>query len=169
MLIVKGIILIMLLFSSCYIGILISKKYQNRVKELKEMKSLLTIFSTKIKLTYEPIPNIFEELGNKKDSNINNIFKVASENMKDMPAGKAWIKALDIKNTNLKKEDIEILKGLSNLLGKVDIEGQVNEIELVDNFLDRQIEKAEEESKKNEKMYKTLGITVGLAMVIVFI
>lgn len=169
MFIVKGIVLMLLLFSSSYIGILISMKYKSRVKELKEMKTLLTIFSTKIKLTYEPIPQIFEELGKKENSNISYIFKKASENMKEMQAGKAWINALEMKNTNLKKEDIEILKGLSTLLGKVDLEGQISEIELVDNFLDKQIEKAEEESKKSEKMYKTLGITAGLAMVIIFI
>ena len=169
MLIIKGIILIMLLFSSSYIGLLVSKKYQNRVKELKEMKSLLKIFSTKIRLTYETIPQIFKELGNKENSNISYIFKIASKNMQELPAGEAWIKALENQNTNLKKEDIEVLKGLSALLGKVDLEGQVSEIELVDNFLDKQIEKAEEESKRNEKMYKTLGVTAGLAMVIIFI
>lgn len=169
MIIMKYIILLLLLISSSYIGILVSKKYQNRVKELKEMKSLLTIFLTKIKLTYEPIPQIFAELGDKENSNISYIFKIASEKMKEMPAGQAWLKALKLQNSNLKKEDIEVLKGLSNLLGKVDLEGQTSEIELVENFLDKQIEKAEEESKKSEKMYKTLGITVGLAMVIVFI
>ena len=169
MLMIKYIILIMLLFCSSYIGILISKKYQSRVSELKEMKSFLTIFSTKIKLTYEPIPKIFEELGSKENSNISYIFKTASEKMRDLPAGEAWIKSLENQNTNLKKEDIEVLKKLSNLLGKVDLEGQVSEIELVDSFLDKQIEAAEEESKKNQKMYKTLGVTVGLAMVIVLI
>ena len=169
MFMVKGIILIMMLFSSSYIGLLISKKYQNRVKELKEIKSLLKIFSTKIRLTYEPIPQIFKELGNKENSNISYIFKIASQNMQELPAGKAWINAIDNQNTNLKKEDLEVLKGLSTLLGKVDLDGQVSEIELVDNFIDKQIEKAEDESKKNEKMYKTLGVTVGLAMVIIFI
>ena len=162
-------ILMMILFSSSYIGILIANKYQSRVKELKEMKSFLAIFSTKIKLTYEPIPQIFEELGNKENSNISYIFKIASEKMKELSAGEAWIKSLEIQNTSLKKEDIEVLKSLSNLLGKVDLEGQVSEIELVDNFLDKQIENAEEESRKNQKMYKTLGVTVGLAMVIVLI
>lgn len=32
-----------------------------------------------------------------------------------------------------------------------------------------QIEKAEEERKKNEKMYKTLGVVIGLAVVIILI
>ena len=170
MIMIKYIILIIILLSSSYIGILIAKKYQTRVKELKEMKSLLAIFATKIKLTYEPIPQIFKELGNKQNinnSNITNLFKIASKEMEELPAGEAWLNALEKSNTNLKKEDIEVLKNLSNLLGKVDIEGQISEIELVDNFLNTQIEKAEEERKKSEKMYKVLGVTVGLAMVIV--
>ena len=172
MIIMKYIILIILLVLSSYIGVMISNKYKNRVIELKEIKNLLAIFATKIKLTYEPIPQIFEELGNKKNTNvpsITNLFKMAAKEMKELSAGEAWLKALEKGNTNLKKEDIEVLQGLSNLLGKVDIEGQVNEIELVDNFLDTQIKKAEEESKKSEKMYKVLGITVGLAIVIVLI
>lgn len=170
MIVIKYMILIILLLSSSYIGILVSKKYQNRVIELKEIKTYLSIFIAKVKLTYEPIPQIFEELGRKQtknSSNITQLFKVASKEMKELPAGKAWLKALEKVNTNLKKEDIEVLRNLSNLLGKVDIEGQVNEIELVDNFLNTQIKKAEEESKKSEKMYKVLGITVGLAIVIV--
>ena len=47
--------------------------------------------------------------------------------------------------------------------------GQVSEIKLIDNFLDRQIEKAEQDRKKNEKMYKTLGVTIGLAIVVVLV
>lgn len=49
------------------------------------------------------------------------------------------------------------------------LSGQVNEIKLIDSFLNVQIEKAEQEKRKNEKMYKTLGVTVGLAIVIVLI
>ena len=166
---IKYVILVLLFASSSYIGVLIAKKYQARVRELKEIKTSLAIFATKIKLTYQPIPQIFEELGNKEQSNISSLFQTASKNMKELPAGQAWLEALDNANTNLKKEDIEVLKGLSSLLGKVDLEGQVSEIELVDHFLDKQIEIAQEESKKSEKMYKTLGITVGLAMVIILI
>lgn len=167
--IIRYIILLLLFASSSYIGLLIAKKYQARVRELKEMKTSLAVFATKIKLTYEPIPQIFKELGNKEQSNISHIFQAASEKMKQLPAGQAWLETLEKANTNLKKEDIEVLKGLSSLLGKVDLEGQVSEVELVDHFLDKQIEIAQEESKKSEKMYKTLGVTVGLALVIVLL
>ena len=49
------------------------------------------------------------------------------------------------------------------------MDGQVSQIEITKSFIDMQISKAEEEKKKNEKLYKTLGVTVGLAIVIVLI
>ena len=67
---IKCVILVLLFASSSYIGVLIAKKYQARVRELKEMKASLAIFATKIKLTYEPIPQIFQELAYKQQSNI---------------------------------------------------------------------------------------------------
>lgn len=167
--IIKYITLILILSSTSYIGILISKKYLNRVKDLKEMKNALNMFSTKIKFTYEPIPQTFKEISQKTKPNISNIFKNAYEKMNTQNAGKALEEALDESNTNMTKEDIEVLKNLSNLLGKIDIEGQVNEVELVEKFLDTQIEIAEEEKQKYVKMYKTLGVTVGLAVVIILI
>ena len=167
--IIKYIILIIIFFLCTYIGILISKKYSNREKELKQMKTALNIFLTKVKLTYEPIPDIFNEISKKVDFNISNIFKDASKRMKYISAGDAWIESLDNSTTNMNKEDIEILKGLSNLMGVVNVEGQVSQIKLIDTFLDEQIENAQKEKEKNSKMYKTLGIIVGLAVVIVAI
>lgn len=168
---IKYIGLALILGSCSYIGILISKKYSNRVKELKEMKSALNIFITKIKYTYEPIPKIFEEISNKTKEykNISNIFKNAINEMKEYEAGEAWNKSLEKTNTNMRKEDIEVLKGLSKLLGKVDAEGQVREIELVENFLETQIEEAEKEKLKSEKMYRTLGISIGVAITVILI
>ena len=59
------------------------------------------------------------------------------------------------------------MKKLGKLLGQTDVEGQVSEIEITQSFLDMQIEKAEEEKRKNQKMYKTLGIVIGLVFVII--
>ena len=69
----------------------------------------------------------------------------------------------------LNQEDINIIKGLGKQLGKTDVEGQVSEIALTNEFLDIQIKDAEEQCKKNEKMYKTLGTIIGIAIVIILI
>ena len=78
-------------------------------------------------------------------------------------------KAVDESNNNFTKEDKDIIKGLAKMLGKTDIDGQVSEIRLTNKFLEVQIKDAENEKNKNEKLYKTLGATVGLALVIILI
>jgi len=165
----KIIILLLIFLSSTIIGVLLSKKYINRVIELKEIKNSLNIFKTKIKYTYEPIPEVFKEIGVNTKQNIANIFINASNNMEKMTAGEAWIESIRTSSTNMNKEDLNILKNLSKLLGKTDIEGQISEIELTSNFINTQIEKAEKERVKNEKLYKTLGMVTGMAIVIILI
>lgn len=167
--IIKYILLIGILIASILIGRLISKKYVDRVKELKEMKNALNIFKTKMRFTYEPIPDIFEEIAKQlTNGNIATIFLKASKKMKQKTAGQAWEEALEEEN-NLNKEDKEILNSLSRLLGKTDLEGQLSEVEVTTTFLETQIKKAEEARKKNEKMYQTLGMVAGLAIVIVLL
>ena len=58
---------------------------------------------------------------------------------------------------------------LGKMLGKTDKSGQISEIELVSNFLDKQINDAEEMKTKNEKLYKTLGVLGGLTIAIILI
>ncbi len=166
---IKLIILNLILISSTIIGITFSKKYAYRVKELQEMKSALNMFITKIKFTYEPIPSTFLYISEKVEGNISRIFKNAIEEMESKPAGEAWNSSLDIISTNMKKEDIDVIKNLGRLLGKTDIDGQINEIKLVNSFLDTQIKNAEEEKNKNEKMYRTLGIVAGMTITILLI
>ena len=47
-----------------------SKKYSNRVRDLKEIRKALNFFEEKIKFTYEPIPDVFEEISKKMSENI---------------------------------------------------------------------------------------------------
>lgn len=169
MIIIKFCLLLLIFSASMLIGIAISKKYCNREKELKEMKNALNMFETKIRFTYESIPEIFPEIVEKIEGNIGKIFENARRKMEEMPAGEAWDESIENTENNLTQEDRKIIKGLGRMLGKTDIEGQISEIELVNHFLDTQIELAEQERRKNEKMYKTLGGVIGLALVIILI
>ena len=169
MIVVKFLILMLVLVCSIWIGFLIAKKYASRVKELKDMKNALNMFATKIKFTYEPIPSIFSEISLKVDGSVSKIFNVATTEMKDKQAGEAWNYALENVNTNMNNEDKGVIRNLGRMLGQTDLDGQLSEIELVNEFLETQIQKAECERSKNEKMYRTLGIVVGLTIVIILI
>ena len=167
--IVKIILLVCIFFVSVLIGKSIARKYYNRVQELKEMQRALNIFEEKIKFTYQPIPDVFEEIAESIKQNIGEIFKNAAEKMQFLSAGEAWENAIDEAETKFNSEDIEILKGLSKMLGRTDLDGQVNEIRLTEKFIETKIEEAEFEKRKNTKLFKTLGVTVGLTIVIVLI
>lgn len=169
MLIVKIIIYSFIFLSCSLIGILISRKYVNRVNELREFKNALNIFKTKIRYTYEPIPEIFTEISENVDSNISNVFKCAAEKMNVCAAGEAWDLALKLDDLNIDDEDRNVLRNLSKLLGKTDLEGQLNQIEMTSDFLDKQIKKAEIQKDKSEKMYRTLGMIMGMAIVIILV
>lgn len=87
--------------------------------------------------------------------------------MKVLAAGEAWNLALNMEELNINDEDRLVLSNLSKLLGKTDVTGQLNQIELTTDFLESQIKKAEQQRDKSEKMYRTLGMLIGMAIVII--
>lgn len=168
MLVFKWFMLFLLFGGIAYLGRNMSNQYQTRVNNLKEMRGSLNMLQTKIKYTYMPLPDIFEEIASSCSLAVASIFSKAKEKMKKVTAGQAWEEAVDeAKNTGFQQEDNNTIKSLGKLLGKTDVEGQISEIELVQVFLETQIQKAEEECQKNQKLYKTLGIVGGLGMVII--
>ena len=134
---------------------------------VEEMKNALSMFKSKIKFTYEPIPEIFEEISKNTNRNIGEIFKNAKDKMKNNNANIAWEEAVDETITSFKIEDKYVIKTLSKLLGQIDAEGQTSQIEITQNFLEKQIKEAEEEKNKNVKLYSRLGTTIGLAIVLI--
>ena len=166
---VKNISLVLMLLICTYLGINKSRSFRKRELELKKLKNALNIFKTKISYTYETIGEIFKEISKLEYQDNENVF-INTINLLDKNGlGNAWENALINTKTYLNEEDKEVLKMLGKTLGRTDKDGQISEIELVSNFLNKQISSAEEVRSKNEKMYKTLGITIGLTLVIIFI
>lgn len=164
---IKYILLIFIFGLSTAIGLAISKNYENRVVELKEFKNILNIMKTKIKFTYEPLADIFRQISNNNETGVEKIFGQMANQITYFQTREVWENCIQEADISINQEDKDILKKLGKLLGQTDVEGQVSEIEVVDSFLNIQIEKAEEEKKKNQKLYKTLGVTIGLVFVII--
>ncbi len=167
--IIKYCMLFLVFILSSIIGNYIANGYILRLEELEEMKNALNIFKTKIKFTYEPIPEIFEQIGKSSSKNISNLFLNAKEKMKSLNTEISLDQAVDELKSNLNNEDKLVIKTLSKLLGTTDTEGQISQIEVTESFLEKQIREAEEQKRKNEKLYKKLGATIGLAIVIILI
>lgn len=161
--------MILIIVICAYIGINKAKSFSTRVLKLRDLKSAFNIFKTKLEFTYEPVKEIFCEISELVYSNKKNIFRSYVENMNQDNFNDAWNLAVAENSFSLSKEDIKIISNFGNLLGRTDIKGQINEIELANNFLDKQIIDAEETRKKNDKLFKSLGVIIGITIVIIFI
>ena len=171
MTIIKAFVLLTIFISSSAVGYMVANRYSNRLNELIEMKNILIVLKTKMRYTYETLPDIFTEIANNTKDRISAIFENTVQNLQnnEMNIGQAWRKSIMNTNSNLNVEDKEILASMDKLLGKTDLEGQIGEIDLTTELLDVQIEKAESEKQKNVKLYKTLGNVVGITIVILLI
>ncbi len=58
---------------------------------------------------------------------------------------------------------------MENSFGKTDIKGQLSSIEYTKNLINTQIQNAEIEKNKSSKLYKTLGVIIGLGICIILI
>lgn len=166
MIVAKFIICIFIILICSYLGLEKSKNYSKRVEELQRIKNGLNFFKSKIEFTYDPVKDILEGISNSVYQNEENIFYKAKKYMNNNNVNIAWNSAVD-EEAKISKEDKDILKMFGKLLGKTDKKGQISEIDLSLNFIEKQIQKAESEKSKNAKLYKSLGILIGFGITII--
>ncbi|MBQ9267161.1 MAG: stage III sporulation protein AB [Clostridia bacterium] len=169
---------IILLFSifgvSTLVGYLISNRYSSRVKELQDLITSLELFETRINYTYDTIPECFQYIAKYIEGSVGNIFRRTAEILEDennLSAGDCFKNIIDEERylLNLKDVDVETIKGLSVSLGQIDLDSQIKNIRLIIHTLNNCLDQAEEEKKKNFKLYRNMGVLTGLVLMIVLI
>lgn len=169
--IIGGIIVVI---SSSFIGCYISKDCSKRPLQLRVLQGLIQVLENEIRFLSSYIPDAFKRIYKLADSPVTIFFTATVTNLEidsSLSASQAWEMAIsgNIYKTALNKEDMEILINFGSMLGNSDLEGQIKNIRFVLNQLNMQEKKAEENKRKNETLYKTLGFLGGLAVVLVLI
>lgn len=155
-------------------GYIYSEGFKKRVVQLNELERCLTQLENEILFTHTPLTEVFFNISRKSKYPINEIFEMASDLLmsnKVEDVFEAVNKALASKKEvlNLKKEDLDIILDLSKTLGESDVDGQKSVFRLTRENLKKQIQLAENVMKKNVKLYRYLGFSVGAALVIMVI
>ncbi|WKV08985.1 stage III sporulation protein SpoIIIAB [Thermoanaerobacterium sp. CMT5567-10] len=170
---IKIIGMIMVLISSALIGYLKSLKYTLRRRTIRAILSSLNILITEITYNQITLSEAFAKLSETSESGIGKLFLIASQILNSnegYTASEAWEIALDkVGDLNLNRDDIRILKSFGKGLGNSDIYNQEKNFKFTSELLKKQLSDAEELSKKNEKLYKNLGVLVGIAVIIIFL
>ncbi|WP_434644134.1 stage III sporulation protein SpoIIIAB [Thermoanaerobacterium thermosaccharolyticum] len=170
---IKVVGMIMVLISSTLIGYLKSLKYTLRRRTIRAILSSLNILITEITYNQITLSEAFTKLSETSESGIGKLFLIASQILNSnegYTASEAWEIALDkVGDLNLNQDDIRILKSFGKGLGNSDIYNQEKNFKFTSELLKKQLSDAEELSKKNEKLYKNLGVLIGIAVIIIFL
>ena len=159
---------------STMIGMIIAKRYSNRVSELQELITALEILESRMNYTYDTITEIFDFIARHLKTNVKNLFEYSAEKLsmdKNFSAGELFNATIEEEKIllDLTEEDIEILKGLTVSLGQVDLENQVKNIRMILRSLTYQLEDAKQEKEKNFKLCRNMGALVGAVLIIILI
>jgi len=163
-----------IVFLSCsFLGYVLSRDCAKRPQQLRELQGLLQMLENQITYLSDVLAEAFERIS-RVGEETGVFFKTAAEILKNgnaVNACDAWEQAVNscIGMTALNREDKQILLSFGKSLGNTDMEGQIKNIRLTQGHLAIQEKKAEEHRKKNENMYKSLGVIGGAAIVIVLL
>jgi len=163
---------ILIIASSSIIGYVFSRDCSKRPQDIRTLQGLLQIFENEISFLSSILSDAFEKVYRSSKSDVARFFKATVDNIRKdtgLNASIAWETAVrdNIKYTSLDKEDEEIIISFGKMLGNSDLEGQIKNIRLIIDQLKLQEQKAEENRKKNESMYRNLGVLAGFAIVII--
>ncbi len=164
---------LLILSASSLLGHLVAQTFSRRPEELRTMQSMLNRLENEIKFMSNLLSESFRRICT-ENSVVADIFLDAAGFMdtgERVTAQKAWEMSIknNIKKTAFDKEDEKILLDFGQMLGVSDLEGQLKNIRFTLRQLEIQEKKAEEARRKNETMYRRLGVLGGLALIILLI
>lgn len=160
----------MIVFACSMIGILKSNTIITRVVILKQV--ILMVEKIQLYIRYNQIKtkNLIYNLSGMKEFSKLHFLSDCSKNMKKGTSFSiSWKLAIDNFFGETEQNDRKIIIGLSTIIGKSDILGQINELESFKKMIIHNLEEAEEISKRKAMLYPSCGFLFGLFVVIFFI
>ena len=171
--ILKEICLIAIMALCSYIGFSIGNSYKRRSINLIEFNNALIFLQNEILYCYTPLPEAFNKCSNKCKGTMSKMFKLISKKLKYNNVENVYIAFNDSINDYkeelyFKDEDKDVILDFARSLGECGIYGQDKIFNFTLDRLKERLKIADEECKKNQKMYRYLGVSLG-AMITIFL
>ena len=156
------------------LGIAAANRYSIRLKDIRRFRASIQMLETEIIYGCTPLPHALNNISAKIEGPLKRFYSMISEDLNsgcNTSLDAVWSKGSDRlqKDTCLKNTDRELVAGFGKVLGSSDREDQKKHFELFYIQLKQHELEAEEERRKNEKMYKTLGFLSGLVIFILLV
>lgn len=172
--VIKYIVLSLIVIVCAFLGFQLSETVKLRVTHLAHMLNAIVYLQNEIFYSLTPLPEALMRVSSKKEKPISKFLEDISNLLYSNDINNintAFTKAIE-KNKDelmLEKEDYGILLELSNSLGSTDLNGQKKIFQIAIGNLENNLKEATEKAKKNVKMYRVLGVSMGLVIAIFLI
>ena len=163
---------LIVIICSSIAGHMKASTYKKRTIELENIIEIIKLMEMEITYKKEPLMNTFEKIAALKKCWFSDTLKDCSKNLcTNMSLDISWKKALDKHSSKspLEAHDISILDDLITSLGKSDSEGQVKLIEPTVVRLKSAVTNSYKKEERLGKMYRALGTSIGVVLVILLI
>ncbi|WP_252214787.1 stage III sporulation protein SpoIIIAB [Clostridium sp. VAP41] len=169
----KLVLIFMLFVTASYIGFLYGETFRKRYIQLKEILKNLIILQNEILYGSTPLPEALSNIQKKTMKPISTLIGNVNEKLCEGKAESVYSAfsseyALLEEEFYLSNSDKNFLIDFIKSLGESGLYGQEKIFELVIENVRSNLKEAEEESKKNIKVYRYLGICIG-AMITIFL
>jgi len=152
------------------LGFEYSSRLNKRPEHIRQIKSSLLILEAEIQYSQSKLQDSFKVIASQVPSPTNQLFfnlyhKLYKFHGDLADLWKACIKEY-VKTSSLTTFEQEVLVQFGNTLGQYDVNQQGKYISVTINHLDRLLNEAEQKRKKYSNLTKTLGVLLGLFIVL---
>lgn len=170
----KIILNICIILACSLIGFLYSSIYKKRVDNLNNLLNCLRALETEVILSQTPLPDAFERVAKVGKGDIAIIFQIIKDDLIQNKRDEIYYSFLAVESQlrgryYLKSEDIDALFTFSKVIGKTVSDDQKKNFTIVLKKIEELAFEANTERLRNEKLYRSLGLLIGLTIAIILI
>lgn len=168
---VKFIGALMILMASTAIGILKGHHLAARPKQFQQLRSDLTLLEMEVNYAATPLPEALAKVAHYSEEPIRTLWvetRAGLSNGEGLLAEEAWQQGVEaLANKGAFKEiDLSVLRDFGAGLGLANRQEQLKKFKLLQEQLRSLQLQAEEVRTKNERMWRTMGVLGGIALII---
>lgn len=161
----------LVLTATSWIGFEIARSYRERPKQIRQLRSALSMLETEISYGVRPLAVACQDIAKRTSDPISRLFVDCVKNLNELDGVSTYEcfrRAIERewKNTAMKSPEKGILLDFSATLGASDREDQLQHLEMAKKNLEFEERKSQDEQIRYEKMFKTMGVLAGALIVL---
>jgi stage III sporulation protein AB len=170
---VKGIAAGLILFSTGAMGLTLAGSFSQRVKNLRDLIAFVQVLESEIQFARTTLPSVIHAQTMQYSGDIGSFLHILSTRLQAGTGerfGAIWEEALGSLAANgLPKSILEDLHHLGDVLGTSDVVEQAKHLKILLHRLEQALQVAQEELEKQARLWRYLGFSAGLLIVLLLL